>query len=138
MFQELRSLCKNNSYFTNDDSEKVQFMTDIELLCEALAATEINELNQQLSQSCLDKNKAKQYLSQKVLYSITIIYIKIKIFFKISLVKNKVEKERQDVQSNLKGDLSSGSECSSKIWHPDDLQVLIKAVNLFPAGTNKR
>lgn len=33
---------------------------------------------------------------------------------------------------------AGGSGNGSKHWSEDDLQLLIKAVNLFPAGTNSR
>lgn len=33
---------------------------------------------------------------------------------------------------------TGGSGSGSKNWSEDDLQLLIKAVNLFPAGTNSR
>lgn len=33
---------------------------------------------------------------------------------------------------------TGGSGNGSKNWSEDDLQLLIKAVNLFPAGTNSR
>lgn len=33
---------------------------------------------------------------------------------------------------------TGGGGNGSKSWSEDDLQLLIKAVNLFPAGTNSR
>lgn len=33
---------------------------------------------------------------------------------------------------------SGGGGAGGKGWNEDDLQLLIKAVNLFPAGTNAR
>lgn len=43
---------------------------------------------------------------------------------------------RQATKSSEKP--TSGGVGGSKNWSEDDLQLLIKAVNLFPAGTNSR
>lgn len=43
---------------------------------------------------------------------------------------------RQAAKSSEKS--ASGGVGGSKNWSEDDLQLLIKAVNLFPAGTNSR
>lgn len=50
------------------------------------------------------------------------------------------EAEVQARQAARSGDQASGGGGSSggKGWNEDDLQLLIKAVNLFPAGTNAR
>jgi len=43
---------------------------------------------------------------------------------------------RQATKSSEKSTTGGGG--GSKNWPEDDLQLLIKAVNLFPAGTNSR
>lgn len=52
------------------------------------------------------------------------------------------EKEEADArmwQASKNAEKSTGGSGSgSKNWSEDDLQLLIKAVNLFPAGTNSR
>jgi len=44
----------------------------------------------------------------------------------------------QVMESAAKGQSSKGKSSSSTEWGPDDLALLIKGVNLFPAGTNQR
>lgn len=41
-------------------------MTDIELICEALSATQLCDLNKQLDECNSDKNNSKQILLQQV------------------------------------------------------------------------
>ncbi|RXM36689.1 DnaJ-like subfamily C member 2 [Acipenser ruthenus] len=55
------------------------------------------------------------------------------------LLKEKEEAEARARQSSKSSEQSSsGAGGGSKTWNEDDLQLLIKAVNLFPAGTNAR
>lgn len=61
-------------------------------------------------------------------------------FLQVSEVRNRIKREREEVAAAAaRGGGGGGSEGSSnKTWNQDDLQLLIKAVNLFPAGTTKR
>ncbi|XP_036748295.1 dnaJ homolog subfamily C member 2 isoform X2 [Manis pentadactyla] len=53
--------------------------------------------------------------------------------------KEKEEAEARTRQASKNAEKSSGGGGNdSKNWSEDDLQLLIKAVNLFPAGTNSR
>jgi DnaJ family protein C protein 2 len=52
---------------------------------------------------------------------------------------SRLEKERAQVmESAIKGSGSRAKAGNTSEWTPEDLQLLIKAVNLFPAGTNQR
>ncbi|XP_063848823.1 dnaJ homolog subfamily C member 2-like isoform X2 [Scylla paramamosain] len=119
----LRTLCKDNSYFASEEGERVQTMTDVELLCEALELTRLEELNKELAQVAQDKMQGWEVLMKEV-----------------SEVRNRIKKEREEVAAAAaRGGGGGGGEGSSlKVWNQDDLQLLIKAVNLFPAGTTKR
>lgn len=55
-------------------------------------------------------------------------------------IRKQIKREREEVAAAAaKGGGGGGSDSSAnKPWNQDDLQLLIKAVNLFPAGTTKR
>lgn len=119
----LRTLCKDHNYFTSNEDEKVQLMTDVELLCEALELTRIEELNKELAGAAKDRVKGKDVLMKGV-----------------TEVQNRIKREREEAAAAAsKGGGGGGGDGSShKPWNQEDLQLLIKAVNLFPAGTTKR
>lgn len=48
------------------------------------------------------------------------------------------EAEIQARQAARSSEQASGGAGGGKGWNEEDLQLLIKAVNLFPAGTNAR
>lgn len=58
-----------------------------------------------------------------------------------TLLQKEREAEAQARQAARGADQASGGVgggAGGKGWNEDDLQLLIKAVNLFPAGTNAR
>ncbi|KAL7635845.1 UNVERIFIED_CONTAM: hypothetical protein RMT77_013662 [Armadillidium vulgare] len=118
----LRVICKDHNYYTEDDSERVQLMTDVEYLCEALQSADLRALNEELSQNGRDINEGKNLLLKHV-----------------ATVKAKVQQERDETGKTSKSTGSGGRDTNStKNWAADDIQLLIKAVNLFPAGTSRR
>ena len=48
------------------------------------------------------------------------------------------EKQQQLEAATRQSGRSEGGKSSSKSWSDAETQMLIKAVNLFPAGTNAR
>uniref|UniRef100_A0A2K5VPI8 DnaJ homolog subfamily C member 2 n=2 Tax=Macaca TaxID=9539 RepID=A0A2K5VPI8_MACFA len=63
---------------------------------------------------------------------------------KIEEINEQIRKEKEEAEAHMR-QASKNTEKSaggggngSKNWSEDDLQLLIKAVNLFPAGTNSR
>uniref|UniRef100_A0A5F9CAJ7 DnaJ homolog subfamily C member 2 n=1 Tax=Oryctolagus cuniculus TaxID=9986 RepID=A0A5F9CAJ7_RABIT len=63
---------------------------------------------------------------------------------KIEEINEQIRKEKEEAEARMRqasknAEKSTGGGGSgSKNWSEDDLQLLIKAVNLFPAGTNSR
>uniref|UniRef100_A0A673V4H3 DnaJ homolog subfamily C member 2 n=1 Tax=Suricata suricatta TaxID=37032 RepID=A0A673V4H3_SURSU len=63
---------------------------------------------------------------------------------KIEEINEQIRKEKEEAEARMRQasknaeKSAGGSGNGSKNWSEDDLQLLIKAVNLFPAGTNSR
>ncbi|KAI1888512.1 hypothetical protein AGOR_G00185930 [Albula goreensis] len=122
--QKLRTTCKNWNYFADSEAESVKMMEEVEKLCDRLELVSLQSLNEMLSSGTKEEGKAavEKHVQQ---------------------VNAQLQKEREaEVQarqaSRSSEQASSGSGGGSKGWNEEELQLLIKAVNLFPAGTNAR
>lgn len=123
--QRLRTSCKNWNYFSDNEADSVKMMEEIEKLCDRLELASLQSLNENLSGSSKEDGKTA------VEKQIAEVNAQIK--------REKEQEEARMRQSTKSADQSgSGGGGSSKSWSEDDLQLLIKAVNLFPAGTNAR
>ncbi|XP_069833977.1 dnaJ homolog subfamily C member 2 [Dendropsophus ebraccatus] len=123
--QRLRTTCKNWNYFSENEADSVKMMEEIEKLCDRLELTSLQSLNEALSGSSKEDSK---------------IAVEKQIVEVNAQIKREKEQEEARMRQSTKGaeQSSSGGGGSSKSWSEDDLQLLIKAVNLFPAGTNAR
>uniref|UniRef100_A0A8D2LW65 DnaJ homolog subfamily C member 2 n=1 Tax=Varanus komodoensis TaxID=61221 RepID=A0A8D2LW65_VARKO len=69
---------------------------------------------------------------------------KLRTTCKINEVNEQIKREREEADARMRQATKSSEKSTSgvvggsKNWSEDDLQLLIKAVNLFPAGTNSR
>ncbi|XP_074024378.1 dnaJ homolog subfamily C member 2 isoform X2 [Numenius arquata] len=69
---------------------------------------------------------------------------KLRTTCKIEEVNEQIRREKEEAEARMRQATKSSEKSStgggggSKNWPEDDLQLLIKAVNLFPAGTNSR
>uniref|UniRef100_G3Q708 DnaJ heat shock protein family (Hsp40) member C2 n=1 Tax=Gasterosteus aculeatus aculeatus TaxID=481459 RepID=G3Q708_GASAC len=125
--QKLRTTCKNWNYFADNESEGVKMMEEVEKLCDRLELTSLQSLNEILALGSKDDSKAA--VDQQVKRHIEV---------NAQLQKEK-EAEVQIRQSARSAEQASGAGgAGGKNWGEEDLQLLIKAVNLFPAGTNAR
>lgn len=120
----MRNAIKDNDYFASDETEKINHMQEVEKLAEMLSLASIQELNEGLLNQ--DRAKAKEAFLTTV-----------------AQVRDKQEEETRIHLESLHKSKSSGAaastESSSKPqWPDEELQLLIKAVNLFPAGTTQR
>ncbi|CAH1784542.1 unnamed protein product [Owenia fusiformis] len=117
----MRNSLKDLNYFAGDDpSTKIQNMSDMEKLAEMLSLTSLQELNSHLTSG--DENKAKEGFHEK-----------------INEMNKKLEEEKRKNLEASQKQTSSVGESGGKIpWSDEEMQLLIKAVNLFPAGTVER
>ncbi|XP_075064836.1 dnaJ homolog subfamily C member 2 [Mixophyes fleayi] len=123
--QRLRTSCKNSNYFSDNEAESVKMMEEIEKLCDRLELASLQSLNETLSGSSKEEGKTAV---EKQIAEVN------------AQLKREKEQEEARMRQSTKGAEQSayGGGNSSKSWSEDDLQLLIKAVNLFPAGTNAR
>uniref|UniRef100_A0A674MXI6 DnaJ homolog subfamily C member 2 n=1 Tax=Takifugu rubripes TaxID=31033 RepID=A0A674MXI6_TAKRU len=123
--QKLRATCKNWNYFADNEADSVKMMEEVEKLCDRLELASLQSLNEVLASSSKDESKAA--------------VVKQVDDVNVQLQKEK-EAEVQARQAARGADQASGGGGSvgGKGWNEEDLQLLIKAVNLFPAGTNAR
>jgi len=121
--KQLRTLCKDHEFYAKDEEEKLVHMTELEKLCELLQATELNDLNCQLEKKESGEGR---------------------VAFKAAVkeMNDKLEKDKMEVMEKAQkgggGGGASGGGSANREWSSEDMALLIKAVNLFPAGTNQR
>uniref|UniRef100_A0A2K5L845 DnaJ homolog subfamily C member 2 n=1 Tax=Cercocebus atys TaxID=9531 RepID=A0A2K5L845_CERAT len=107
--QKLRNSCKTWNHFSDNEAERVKMMEEVEKLCDRL----------ELDHKALARKRIEEINEQ--------------------IRKEKEEAEARMRQASKNTEKSTGGGGNgSKNWSEDDLQLLIKAVNLFPAGTNSR
>ena len=113
----LRDKAKECNYFSSNDKDMLKNMEGIERICEMFNLTELQSLNKEMEKSEKDT-------------------------FLIALKKadEKIQAELEDNKLIPKGDSKVQVKEITKrdIWDCETLQLLIKAVNLFPAGTAQR
>ncbi|XP_066580199.1 dnaJ homolog subfamily C member 2 [Amia ocellicauda] len=122
--QKLRTICKNWNYFADNESESVKMMEEVEKLCDRLELVSLQSLNEVLASSAKEESKAAV---DKHVQEVN-----------AQLQKEKEAEARARQTSRSTEQSSSGAGAGSKGWNEEELQLLIKAVNLFPAGTNAR
>ncbi|XP_014861758.1 PREDICTED: dnaJ homolog subfamily C member 2 [Poecilia mexicana] len=121
--QKLRTTCKNWNYFADSEADSVKMMEEVEKLCDRLELTSLQSLNEILASASKEDSKAA-------------------VEKQVEEVNAQLQKEKdaevQARQAARSAEQASGGGGGGKGWNEDDLQLLIKAVNLFPAGTNAR
>lgn len=114
----LRDLCKANNYYAETSDENLAHMTAVETMCEMFSLAELEELNKNLN------NGKSAFLAA------------------LKEMNDRIEKEKQQVINAAKQkNPENNKDAILKAvpdWNQENIQLLVKAVNLFPAGTNQR
>ncbi|XP_063919501.1 dnaJ homolog subfamily C member 2 [Zophobas morio] len=115
----LRDFCKANNYFAENSEQNINNMTGLETICEVFSLEELEELNKNMQSN--GKSAFEKALKD---------------------INERMEKEKQEVIEAAKQKSSENNkEAVAKAvpdWNQENIQLLVKAVNLFPAGTNQR
>jgi len=116
--KKLRNLSKEQNYFVNDEDEKVTHLAEVEKMCELYNSDQLKNLVERLEK---DKSKARE------------VFIK-----EMNKLNNKMEEERKEEAQMTGKSSAEGSSKAGSEWGTEELQLMIKAVKLFPAGTVNR
>lgn len=116
--KKLRTIAKDNNYFTSDETEKVTNLAEVEKVCEIYSYDQLKKLV-----SDLEKNPSE---AKRVFLTA------------INKFNEKLEEERLEAAAMTnKGGEGSRSKASAD-WSTEELQLLIKSVKSFPPGTVNR
>lgn len=123
----LRDMAKENNYYSTSDKEKIKNMEGVEKICEMLKHLELQSFNKELSSGgrnvfvkMLKQTDEKLEEERHALFGVN----------KTVAAAEKAQQAKQEAA--LKG------VDKNAMWSQENMQVLIKAVNLFPAGTVQR
>uniref|UniRef100_A0A1Y1KNC8 Uncharacterized protein n=1 Tax=Photinus pyralis TaxID=7054 RepID=A0A1Y1KNC8_PHOPY len=116
-----RDACKSNNYYAKDDNERLIHMQAVDQICEMLNLTELEELNKKLQ-----NNGHNSFLKMKN-------QCQARAEADRRAAMESMSQKTNDAIKNMKNNVKIKTE-----WSQDNVQLLIKAVNLFPAGTNQR
>ncbi|KPM11685.1 dnaJ-like protein subfamily C member 2-like protein, partial [Sarcoptes scabiei] len=120
--KSIENILEQNNYFTNDAKIRIDIMKDFDKLCKMSSLEQIVALREQM-ESLSDEQKKEFFLD------------------KLKQMNQQLEEERKRLNKSLNNapvNSSQINESSRKHWSYDDVQLLIKAVKLFPAGTHNR
>lgn len=117
----LRDTTKEQNYYSTSDKEKLRHMEGVEKICEMLKFLELQQFNKDLASTGRDAFVAQ-----------------------LKDTESKLEEERRalfetkPVPVVAKATAAVVAVDKNAMWNGDNMQLLIKAVNLFPAGTVQR
>ncbi|XP_054735956.1 dnaJ homolog subfamily C member 2 [Anastrepha obliqua] len=113
----LRDKLKESKYYGNNDKETLKNMEGLEKICEALNLNELQELNKDIEKK-----------GQNAFFST------------LKMVEKKIASELEEVNQTQQKKTTKNDKDVKKndVWNNENMQLLIKSVNLFPAGTSQR
>ena len=113
----LRDFCKANNYFAENSVESIRHMESVEKICELFKLVQLEDAMRKLQ---ADGRSAFLGIVEET--------------------EKKIEAERRAgvITNDMRNTPEKQVKSYTAPWNENDLQLLIKAVNLFPAGTNQR
>eukprot|EP00092_Neocalanus_flemingeri_P001234 GFUD01001316.1.p1 GENE.GFUD01001316.1~~GFUD01001316.1.p1 ORF type:complete len:613 (+),score=231.39 GFUD01001316.1:42-1880(+) len=116
--KKLRTFAKDLNYFVIDEDEKLTHLAEVEKMCELYNIEQLKDLVERLEK---DKSKARE------------VFVK-----EMNKLNNKMEEDRIE-EAQMTGKTSEGGKSKTGAeWDTEELQLMIKSVNAFPAGTVNR
>lgn len=109
--KHIRDLCNVNNYYIQNGDNVIEIMSGVEKICDQLSALQLKQLS-----------SALQIEGRKALIE------------KLQQMECRVEMNNVTKINTI----TKVPETNNNDWETEDIQLLIKAVNLFPAGTNQR
>lgn len=124
----LRDLVKENNFYSTSDKEKLKNMEGVEKICEMLKHLELQNFNKDLvagGRNCflnmLKQTEDRLEEERQAIFGM-----------------NKTVAAAQQAQQAKQENSSVKPIDKTAMWTPENMQMLIKAVNQFPAGTVQR
>uniref|UniRef100_H2ZMK6 Uncharacterized protein n=2 Tax=Ciona savignyi TaxID=51511 RepID=H2ZMK6_CIOSA len=123
--QKLKAYCKAQNYFSTEDHSRLKVMEEVDHLCVTVDLLSLQDLNKSIEEAT-SVEIGQQCVQQK-----------------LQALREQVHQEKlkhlEAASSKSKSNAVNGaSNNKGKPWTYSDIQVLVKSVNLFPAGTNDR
>ncbi|XP_053677479.1 dnaJ homolog subfamily C member 2 [Anopheles nili] len=112
-----RDTAKGKNYYASNDKERLKHLEGVEKLIESFKLLELQDFNKELANGGRD------------------VFVKA-----LNELEAKLESERIAAQQTAQIPNNAGLKVVNRkaMWSHDNVQLLIKAVNLFPAGTISR
>lgn len=122
--KQVEGLFKAANYFTEDPSVRIEYMQELDKLCRMFSLEQLIDFRKALQALGSDAEKKALFLSH------------------VSEMNKKLHSERIELvnaaSSSGASSNSNNSANTKKVWSYADVQLLIKGVKLFPAGTANR
>lgn len=119
--KQVESIFKSHDYFTDDPKIKIEHMQELDKLCKIYTLEQLIEFRMAIQSKASADEKRSHFLAQ------------------VEELNKKLTSERiETATASTASATSSSSSNAKKVWNYADIQLLIKGVKLFPAGTQNR
>lgn len=120
----LQAICAREDNLAQGPEERLERMQQLDRLCQLLTLQELQQLNQALEAASSLEERRSLFLDQ------------------VRTLEERLEQEKATLlaASGGRGTAGGGDKGDPTLsaWSSDEVQLLVKAVNLFPAGTANR
>uniref|UniRef100_A0A1B6MKN1 Uncharacterized protein n=1 Tax=Graphocephala atropunctata TaxID=36148 RepID=A0A1B6MKN1_9HEMI len=116
--KKIRDICRANQHFISNENDLVNHMTVLEKALTIYGKNELIELTKSL------ETKGKEGFME--------------LMAVIEKLSEKERRQDEGLVNKQNSAQSNDTKGGSSVWSKEDVQILIRAVNLFPAGTVQR